>query len=134
MIQQDQFGKNIVQTNTNNIVLQKGQTLDLEGWIEYFNLFNEKNGEIEYETLDTNIAVVDSLTGKVRAINRGRTTILAKEKGTDKIGVIQVRILENSTIEPMVKTAGGHTVALKVDGTVWCYGIGEKGELRNWKM
>ena len=52
----------------------------------------------------------------------GRTTIIAKEKNTDKIAVIPVRILENSSIEPMVETAGSHTVMLKVDGSVWTYG------------
>lgn len=59
----------------------------------------------------------------------GRTTIIAKEKNTDKIAVIPVRILENSSIEPMVETSGSHTVMLKTDGTVWCYGINENGEL-----
>jgi len=62
-------------------------------------------------------------------MNEGRTTVIAREIGTDKIGVIPVRILENSEIEPMVRTNGSHTVMLKVDGTVWSYGIGEYGEL-----
>ena len=43
------------------------------------------------------------------------------------------RILENSKIEPMVETNGSHTITLKVDGTVWCYGIGTSGELGTGK-
>lgn len=126
-------GKSIVETNTNNLVLQKGDSFDIDGWIEYFNLFENKQGEIEYEIIDAELANINRETGEVQAQNSGRTTIIAKEKGTDKIGVIQVRILENSKIEPMVETNGSHTITLKVDGTVWCYGIGSSGELGTGK-
>ena len=55
--------------------------------------------------------------------------------------VIPLRILEKGTkpkdmtelIEPQVETAGSHTIMLKTDGTVWCYGIGKFGELGNGK-
>lgn len=57
------------------------------------------------------------------AQNIGRTTIIVKEAETDKIAVIPLVVMENSNIEPMVKTYGGHTISLKVDGTVWTYGI-----------
>lgn len=53
----------------------------------------------------------------------GRTTVIVKEAETDKIAVIPVVVTENSNIEPMVETYGGHTVMLKVDGSVWTMGI-----------
>lgn len=65
------------------------------------------------------------------ALDAGRTTVIAREIGTNKIAVIPLRVLENSNIEPMAETNGSHTVMLKVDGTVWCYGTNEYGELGN---
>lgn len=61
----------------------------------------------------------------------GRTTVIAQEVGTDKIGVIPLLITEASSIEPQVLTSGKHTLMLKVDGSVWTYGIGDYGELGN---
>ena len=64
----------------------------------------------------------------------GRTTVIAREVGTDKIAVIPVFITENSNIEPQVLTSGKHTLMLKVDGSVWAYGIGDYGELGNGEI
>ena len=118
-------GKNIIQSNKNNIVLKKNEEVDIKAWVDYFNLFNEKTAEITYEIIDKEFANIDVKTGKLTAINTGRTTIIVKETGTDKICVIQLLILENSNIEPMVATNGRHTIMLKVDGSVWYYGIEE---------
>ena len=67
------------------------------------------------------------------ALKAGRTTIIAREKGTEKIGIIQIDIEEESKIEPMVETNGSHTVMLKSNGTVWNLGKGNYGELGNGK-
>ena len=122
-------GKNIVQTNTHGLVLRREETFDIDGWINYFNLFNEKQAEITYEIVDQNLALLDSQNGKIMALQTGRTTVIAREVGSDKISVIPLVIMENSNIEAQVETAGSHTVMLKVDGSVWCYGKGEYGEL-----
>ena len=62
----------------------------------------------------------------------GKTVIIAKEEGTDKITIIQVNILpEGVTIRPQVKTSGTHTITLKANGTVWSYGQNTYGELGN---
>ena len=134
-------GKNIVETNTNEILLEEEQTFDINSWIEYFNLFKEKESEITYEILDQNLGLINNQTGEIMAMSPGRTTVIAKEVGTDNIAVIPLRILEKGTkpkdmtqlIEPQVETAGSHTIMLKTDGTVWCYGIGKFGELGNGK-
>ena len=86
------------------ITIQKGKTFDIDAWITYFNLFEDKTSEIEYEVVDPDLVTLNEQTGEILALNMGRTTVIAKERNADKIAVIQVRILENSTIEPMVAT------------------------------
>lgn len=116
-------GKDSIQTNSAGLVLKKGEYFDTKAWINYFNLFTEKTANLKYEIIDSDIALIDENSGTMLAQNVGRTTIIVKEAGTDKIAVIPLVVMENSNIEPMVKTYGGHTVSLKVDGTVWTYGI-----------
>lgn len=127
-------GKDIVQSNTNDLILKKDQIFDIKAWINYFNLFTEREYEITYNIADPNLALLDSNTGRIMAQETGRTTVIAKEIGTDKIGVIPVYITENSDIEPVVLTSGNHTLMLKVDGSVWTYGIGNYGELGNGEI
>ena len=135
-------GKNIVETNVSQILLQEDETFDIDAKIDYFNLFIEKTSNIVYEVLDENLAIVNSTTGELMAMQEGRTTAIAKDEQTNSIAVIPVRILKQGTkptnmktiIEPQVITAGSHTVMLKVDGTVWCYGKGEYGELGTGKQ
>lgn len=124
-------GKDIIQSEKNQIIMKKYETLDIQAWVSYFNLFTEKQADLTYEVVDSDLAMIDSKTGRIMAMELGRTTIVVKENGTDKICVIPLLITENSYIEPMVETNGSHTIMLKVDGTVWCYGIGENGELGN---
>lgn len=134
-------GKEIIETNTNEIVIEEEEIYDIDGNIEYFNLFEEKEPKITYEMLDESLGILDAENGRVIGLKAGRTTILAKEEGTENIGVVQLRILEKGTkpeeievvIEPQVETSGNHTIMLKVDGTVWSYGIGKYGELGNGK-
>lgn len=134
-------GKEIVETNTSEILIEEEESYKIESKINDFNLFKEKNGEIEYEILDEEIGYLDKQTGEIIGKKEGRTEIIAKEKGTENKGIIKVRILEKGTkpdtieilIEPQVKTAGSRTAMLKVDGTVWSYGIGKYGELGTGK-
>ncbi len=130
-------GKNIIETNTNSIILEVGETFDINGTINYFNLYEEKIASIQYESKDNGRVLANSETGEIIGLKEGRTTVLAKEIGTEKIGVIQVRILESETrpegtlinIEPKVVTGGKHTLSLKADGTVWAYGQNTYGQL-----
>ena len=132
-------GKNIIKTNTNEMIIEVEETANVEAWINYFNLFENKESTVTYEVLDSSIALIDSNTGALMGVAQGRTTIIAKETGTDNISVIKLLVLEKGTkptnisisIEPQAETSGSHTTMLKVDGTVWCYGIGTYGELGN---
>lgn len=126
-------GKDIIQTNSIGLVLKKNEIFDCKAWISYFNLFKEETSNLKYEIVDAEIAMINNITGTIMAQNTGRTTVIVKEEGTEKIAVIPLVVTENSKIEPMLETSGGHTIMLKVDGTVWCYGIGNYGELGNGK-
>ena len=129
-------GKNIIQSNTNEILLEEGEKANLESTIKYFNLFKDKDINLTNTVLNESIATIDS-DGVVTGVKQGRTTIVVKENNTDKIGVVSVRILakgsrpEGSTlnIEPQIATSGSHTITLKTDGTVWSYGQNTYGEL-----
>jgi len=130
-------GKNIIETNKNNIILEVGETFDIDGTINYFNLYEEKVANMEYESKDSGRILANPITGEIIGLKEGRTTVIAKEVGTEKIGVIQVRILETGSkpegtlinIEPKIVTGGKHTLSLKVDGTVWAYGQNTYGQL-----
>lgn len=126
-------GKDLIQTNTNHLVLKKTDTFDINAWINYFNLFKDRNAELTYEIIDSNLGYIDSTTGELMAIAAGRTTVVVREVGSTKLGIIQVDIEEKANIEPMVETNGSHTISLRVDGTVWSYGKGTYGELGNGK-
>lgn len=125
-------GKNIIEVNTNNLLLNENQTFNLEAKTTYFNLLQDIKGELSYESKDESVVKVNTQTGTVTAIAEGTTVIVIRENGTNNISVVQVRILkEGLTIEPQVQTNGSHTVTLKVNGTVWSYGNNENGELGN---
>lgn len=89
-------GKNEIQTNTGGITIEEGKTFNIDAYITYFNLFEDKTSEIRFEIIDEDLAMVNSETGEILALRQGRTTVIAKEIGTDKIAVVPVRILENS--------------------------------------
>ncbi len=129
-------GKNIIETNTNEILLEVEQTFNISSQVSYFNLFEEKQSHLSYRVLDGSIALIDQ-TGNLIALKEGRTTILVEDTLTGKIAVIRLRVLSKGTkpdnvdvlVEPQVETAGSHTITLKVDGTVWSYGQNTYGEL-----
>ena len=132
-------GKNIIKTDKDEIIVEVEETADLTAWINYFNLFTEKKSTFTYEVLDSSLALVDVNSGSLMGLAPGRTTIIVNETGTDNIAVVKLLVLDKGTkpsnmsisIEPQVETAGTHTVMLKVDGTVWSYGLNTYGEFGN---
>ncbi|MCI8519450.1 MAG: hypothetical protein HFJ51_05195 [Clostridia bacterium] len=97
-------GKNIIETNTNNITIQTGKTFDIEAYLNYFNLFKDQKTNLIYEVLDQDLAMINETTGEIVTIKQGRTTVIVKDTKTGKIAVINVIILDNGSIEPMVET------------------------------
>lgn len=111
------------------MVLKQNESFDLDASIDYFNLFKDKEYTLTYSVLDPDLVLVDPNSGEILAMNKGRTTIVVSENGSDKKAIVEVLITEKSNIEPIVETNGSHTIMLKVDGTVWSYGKGDYGEL-----
>ncbi len=129
-------GRNIVESNTNEILMEVDETTNIESKINYFNLYNDIATNLTTSSLDEQVVTVDA-EGIVTALNEGRTTIVVKEDSSEKVGIIQVRVLAKGTtpptntlkIEPQTESGGSHTVMLKVDGSVWTYGQNEYGQL-----
>ena len=97
-------GKNIIETNTNNITIQTGKTFDIDAYLNYFNLFKDQSTNLIYEVLDQDLAMIDKTTGEMVTMKQGRTTVIVKDTKTGKIAVINLIILDSGSIEPMVET------------------------------
>ncbi len=139
-VEPQKAGKDIIVSSTNNILIHENETVEINAGISYFNLLEEKQGTIEYESKDeTKITATPAGTvengntkANVKGIKQGKASIVIKEIGTNNISVVQVRVLpEGINIEPQVETNGSNTITLKANGEVWCYGRNENGELGN---
>lgn len=122
-------GNGLIEANASRLELTRGEKFDIDGFIDYFNLFDKNTAEIYYEIIDQDLADIDRETGELTTKANGRTTVIAREVGSDRRAIIPVTIYEKGEVCPQVVTAGGHTLMLKVDGTVWAYGTNENGEL-----
>jgi len=83
-------------------------------------------GTLKYESLDTNTAIVDS-TGKITGINVGTTKIKITDTTNNISTYIFVNVYKGSKVD--VQEGKNFTVALKENGTVWSYGLNDKGQL-----
>ena len=144
-------GKDIIRTNTNNVTLKVNQGTTIEGYVDYFNIFNNDIKNINYTSKDTSVATLEDIQEndvndetqneskkfKIRLSGKktGTTIVTANQENTDNIGVIQVEVVpetENEiTISPNVITNGSHTISLRVDGKVFTWGDNTYGQLGN---
>ena len=144
-------GKDIIRTNTNNVTLKVNQGTTIEGYVDYFNIFNNDIKNINYTSKDTSVATFEDIQEndvndetqneskkfKIRLSGKktGTTIVTANQENTDNIGVIQVEVVpetENEiTISPNVITNGSHTISLRTDGKVFTWGDNTYGQLGN---
>lgn len=85
-------------------------------------------GGLSYTSLDSNIAVVDN-TGNVIGLNVGSTKVKVTDTVNNISTYVYINVYNNSKVD--VKEGRNFTVALKENGTVWSYGLNNKGQLRN---
>ena len=144
-------GNDIIRTNTNNVILKVNQQTTIEGYVDYFNIFNNDIKNINYTSKDTSVATLEDIQGndnndetqneskkfkiKLSGKKTGTTIVTANQENTDNIGVIQVEVVpetENEiTISPNVITNGSHTISLREDGKVFTWGDNTYGQLGN---
>ena len=144
-------GNDIIRTNTNNVVLKVNQQTTIEGYVDYFNIFNNDIKNINYTSKDTSVATLEEIQEnhnndetqneskkfkiKLSGKKTGTTIVTANQENTDNIGVIQVEVVpetENEiTISPNVITNGSHTISLREDGKVFTWGDNTYGQLGN---
>ena len=144
-------GNDIIRTNTNNVVLKVNQQTTIEGYVDYFNIFNNDIKNINYTSKDTSVATLEDIQEnhnndetqneskkfkiKLSGKKTGTTIATANQENTDNIGVIQVEVVPETkneiTISPNVITNGSHTISLREDGKVFTWGDNTYGQLGN---
>lgn len=142
-------GDYIVRTNANRIVLGVNSEKIIEGYVDYFNVFNNNAININYSSKDSSVASLANtqigntqVTSTLNSDNKfeikligkkfGTTIVTAEQENSTNIGVIQVEVIpDGNEIEPMVETSGSHTITLRVDGKVFTYGDNTYGQLGN---
>ena len=82
---------------------------------------------ISWSTSDAAIATV-SASGVVAAVAAGAATITATSEGQTGTAAITV-VSASTTAFESVATGGAHTCALTADGSAYCWGRGESGQL-----
>ena len=83
-------------------------------------------GNIKYEILDESIATVGN-DGKITAIKEGQTKVKITDETSKITTYIYLEVIDNSKVD--VQEGKNFTVALKQNGTVWSYGLNDKGQL-----
>ena len=85
------------------------------------------NGVSNVKVINSNIASASGTTITAKAF--GRTQVVGTVNGEMSIIELEVRTSSSDVAAPMVAAGGGHTVALKKDGTVWTWGNNGVGQL-----
>ena len=122
-----------IKVQETSITIDKiGGTYELKPILDTgFNLLydNMTNADYAYASKNTEIANVNN-TGIITGVKRGKTKIGITETNTNKTIYIDVYVLDEKDIAfPQVITTEYTTVALKADGTVWTWGLNDKGQL-----
>lgn len=55
-------GNKNIQTNTAGITIKKAETFDIDAYIKYFNLFEDKSSVVSYEIIDPDLAMLDAVS------------------------------------------------------------------------
>ena len=115
-----------------NIAKNETSTIDSTK-IEYINQNGIQTpilnmGVLSYESLNSDIATVDN-AGNIIGVNVGSTKIKITDTANNISTYIYINVYNNSKVD--VKEGKDFTIGLKDNGTVWGYGLNNKGQLRN---
>ena len=103
-----------------------------------FNLISTSDpvniGNLEFNSMDASIATVNS-DGVIKPNQNkryGSTKIIVKDTESGWQTMIIVKIKPAGTVaSPKIFIGSNHMIALKVDGTVWTWGLNSSGQLGN---
>ena len=85
-------------------------------------------GSVTFQSYDSNIATVDA-SGKITAVSAGRTKIKIRDTVNEVNTYIFVEVVKDAKIH--IQGGVNFTTNLKTDGTVWAYGLNDKGQVGN---
>ena len=136
-------GEYFVKSNTNRVEVAVGESIDLSAYVEYFNMIYSDTKEVAFTSKDTSVAYLGELDEtskanlkdneygrKLTGARVGTVAVVVSQNNSENIGIIQVDVItEKTNIKPQVEVGDGHTLMLKVDGTVWAYGQNSYGQL-----
>lgn len=83
-------------------------------------------GTLKYESLDTNIVTVEP-SGRIVGIDVGTAKIKITDTSNSISTYMYINVYNGSKVD--VKEGKNFTIALKENGTVWSYGLNDKGQL-----
>ena len=126
------IGDTYVHVSENRVAIEEGKSKNIKASLDNkFNLIKDTvdSGNITYESLNNDIATVDS-DGTINAKQMGTVEIIATHTITHKSTAIFVQVVptEKTTV-PKVEIGDTHSAALKADGTVWTWGNNSDGQL-----
>ena len=126
------IGDTYVHVSENRVAIEEGKSKNIKASLDNkFNLIKDTvdSGNITYESLNNDIATVDS-DGTINAKQMGTVEIIATHTITHKSTAIFVQVVptEKTTV-PKVEIGDTHSAALKADGTIWTWGNNSDGQL-----
>lgn len=113
-----------------NIILSIGETYKLsefklgEQTIKQDNLMSL--GNLKYEILDETVAKVNE-NGQITGLKEGSTKIRITDIANDIFTYVFLDVVNETKVD--LQEGNNFTVALRRDGTVWSYGLNDKGQL-----
>ena len=121
-----------VNYSTKQIKLKVGETFQIDqNEIKLINQNETQTGlvsiqNLKYEIVDDDIAQVSN-NGLVTGLKAGKTKLKITETTNNISVLVYLEVINNTKID--VQEGQNFTVALKQNGTVWSYGLNDKGQL-----
>jgi len=112
--------------------LRVGDAIAVTGELDAFNLFRldvTGNNEIEFRSLNEAVATVNEY-GVITAQGVGITRVIATNVRHNQSAVIEISVLSDyAIVSPRIATGANHSVALRLDGSIWTWGGNVHGQL-----
>lgn len=88
-----------------------------------------KVGDIELKVENPEIVAIEE-GNKIRGLKEGKTKLEINDITNGTTVKVYIQVVNKVKVD--VQEGQNFTVALKQNGTVWSYGLNDKGQLRKW--